>query len=103
MSETRYTVGDEGQPFTYSRTDEGDDPVSLLGQTITVVFQSPAGVLKTRTASNASDNFSSTYLLDALDFDEVGVWFYEFHETGISYTATTKPIAIYVAPRVDGT
>ena len=102
MSSESYREGDAGQALDYRYTDENGDDVSLTGQTVQVIFQAPSGALKTRSAVLQTGDIVARYVIDAADFDEVGVWFREFRATGVSFTDTTAPKAFYVGPRLSG-
>lgn len=102
MSGESYRIGDAGQSFDYTYTDENGDAVSLTGQTVEMVFQTPSGVLKTRAAVLQPGDLIARYTLIASDLDEEGVWFREFNADGPSFSDTTKPQSFYVGARLSG-
>ena len=94
-----YHLGDSGQPFTYTREDANGDPVALTGRSVTIRFERPDGTYFDRSAT--VDTASATYLLDVGDFDQVGLWFYEWHEADLpDYANTTRAQSFYVNPRL---
>jgi len=100
VATSSHTVGDAGFVFTYERFDDNLEVVDITGQTVEVVFLAPSGVTKTRACTVDTEGLFASYTLDAADFDESGVWFYEFNETGPSVTCTSRPTAVYVGVRL---
>jgi len=100
--EISYVIGDSGQSFDYEYLDENGDAVNLAGQEVQLIFQTPAGALKTRSAVLIASNLKARYTLIASDFQdgEEGIWFREFNAQGASFDDTTQPVAFFVAARL---